>query len=174
MNPSSDTLSSGQQFVLVLLRFSVGWHLFYQGFGKLQAVDWTSQGYLQATSGPLAFLFHGIAQSPPLLGLADAITIWGLMILGLFLMIGLFSQASAMGGFFLLMLFYLAAPPLAYQGFIVETAEGTELYINKTLLEAFALLVVLSFQTGRMAGLDILIDRWRAGRESQGGQMAEL
>ena len=40
-------------------------------------------------------------------------------------------------------------------------AEGTYLFVNKNLIEAAAVLVLLSFRTGRIAGLDGL---WSPGR----------
>ncbi len=163
MNQSSGA-TRVQKFLLVLLRFSIGWHLFYQGLGKLRAVEWTARGYLGAATGPFAPLFQSIADGPRLMALADFSTVWGLMVLGILLMVGLFTRVSALGGIALLMLFYLAAPPLAAEGFTVMSSEGAELYVNKTLLEALALLLVLSFPTGQMVGLDILI-RYR--RESK-------
>jgi hypothetical protein len=42
-------------------------------------------------------------------------------------------------------------------------AEGSYLFVNKTLVEAVAVLVLLSFDTGRIAGLDRL---WRERRRS--------
>ena len=155
-----------QKFLLVLLRFSIGWHLFYQGLGKLRAVKWTARGYLEAASGPFASLFQGIAEGPKLMAWADFLTVWGLMVLGILLMVGLFTRLSALGGIALLMLFYLAAPPLAPEGFTVASSEGAELYVNKTLLEALALLVVLSFPTGQMVGLDILLRHRREGKQA--------
>lgn len=165
MNSSSATLSLWQQFLLVLLRFLIGWHLFFQGFGKIQAVAWSSQGYLEGARGPFAWLFHSIAGTPILVTIADVVTIWALIVLGLFLMLGLFSRYSALAGFLLLMLFYLAAPAVSAQGFIVESPQGAEFWVDKTLLEALALLLIASFETGRIAGLDILVRHWRAGRQ---------
>ena len=40
-------------------------------------------------------------------------------------------------------------------------AEGSYLFVNKTLIEGVAVLVLLSFDTGRIAGLDRL---WRDRR----------
>lgn len=157
-----------QQIVLVLLRFAIGWHLFYQGIGKFRAVQWSARGYLEASWGPLAGLFHAIAESPWMLWAADQGTKWGLVIFGLCLMLGLFTRTAALGGTFLLLLFYVAAPPVA--GFTVAGPQGTELYVDKTLLEALALLVVLSFPTGKMAGLDVVIAQWRARRDTYFGR----
>lgn len=168
MNSATPLLSSWQQGMVVLLRFSIGWHLFYQGFGKIYAVSWTSREYLEAASGPLAGVFQGIARSPALLSLADTLTVWGLIVAGLLLMAGLFSRAAALVGLLLLTLFYVAAPPLGYAGFIVATAQGTELYVNKTLIEAIALLMLLSFPTGHILGLDIWVKGWRAAGRTSG------
>ncbi len=165
MNQSTGATSI-QQLLLVLLRFSIGWHLFYQGLGKLRAVEWTARGYLEASTGPFASLFQGIAEGPKLMAWADFLTVWGLMVLGILLMVGLFTRLSALGGIALLMLFYLAAPPLASEGFTVMSSEGAELYVNKTLLEALALLLVLSFPTGQMVGLDILLRHRREGKRA--------
>ena len=106
-----------------------------------------------------------MAESPQMLKLGDTITVWGLMIIGLLLMFGLFTRTAALAGFGLVFLFYLAAPPLPMQGFTVATSQGMELYIDKTAIEAMALLVVLSFPTGQMAGLDIFVRQWRQRRD---------
>ena len=151
-------LSSWQKTILVVLRFAIGWHLFYQGFGKIVAVEWSAEGYLSASWGP----FIRIAENPTLLWLADLTTIWGLMILGFFLMIGLFTRFSAVLGAGLLLMIYAAVPPLDYSGFVYSTNQGSELYVDKTLIEVIALIVTASFETGRILGLDILVRYWRA------------
>lgn len=160
----SNQLSPTHKFLLLLLRFSIGWHLFYQGVGKFLAVNWTSRGYLENSTGPFSGVFHRIAENPSMLATADICTKWGLVVLGLGLMLGLFTRLSAVGGFALLMLFYLASPALVSDGFVVQSAEGSELYVNKTLIEALALSLILAFPTGQIAGLDILVRHWRTSR----------
>lgn len=150
-------LTGWQKTVLVVLRFALGWHFFYQGFGKLVAPHWSSAGYLRASWGP----FARMAESPTLLALADYTTMWALVILGICLMVGLFSRLAALGGALLLLLIFAAIPPLNYTGFVISTAQGTELYVDKTLIEIIALIVVASFKTGHMLGLDILVQHWR-------------
>ena len=155
------------KFLLLVLRFCIGWHLFYQGVGKILAVEWTSRGYLENSTGPFSGIFHWIVENPSLLTAADVGTKWGLVVLGLGLMLGLFTRLSAFGGFALLMLFYLASPALVSDGFLVQSAEGTELYVNKTLIEALALALILAAPTGQIAGLDILVRHWTAKRFSR-------
>lgn len=158
---SVDSALSGmngwQKTILVVLRFALGWHFFYQGFGKLVAPYWSAEGYLKASWGP----FAKMAESPTLLLIADYTTMWGLVLLGLCMMIGFFSRLSALAGAGLLIMIYAAIPPLDYTGFVISTAQGTELYVDKTLIEIIALIVVASFRTGHILGLDIMVDYWR-------------
>ena len=160
------SLSFLQQAFLVLLRFVVGWHLFFQGLGKLWAVGWSARGYLENGSGPFADLFQAIAARPALLSLSDFTVVWGLILSGLLLMLGLFSRLAALTGFFLLFLFFAAAPPMPYLGFAVPGPDGSELYVNKTLIEALSLLLLAVIPTGRIVGLDIVISAWRLRRKS--------
>ena len=67
MRVKAESISSWQKLVLVVLRFAIGWHFFYQGFGKLISVDWSAEGYLKAGLGP----FQKIAENPTLLAIAD-------------------------------------------------------------------------------------------------------
>jgi thiosulfate dehydrogenase [quinone] large subunit len=148
---------------LVLLRTIIGWHFLYEGYYKLVVpgwsrhgellAPWSASGYLKAATGPFAGLFHalGASAAAPLI---DRIIPVALVAVGLSLVLGLFTQAGCWGGLTLLAAFYLAAIPTA--GTPQPGAEGTYLFVNKTLVEAAALLVVLSFRTGAIAGLDIL------------------
>lgn len=155
-----DRLNGWQKTILVILRFAIGWHLFYQGFGKIISPYWSAEGYLTASWGP----FLKIAENATLLSLADLTTMWGLMILGVFLMVGFLTRLSAVLGAGLLIMIYMAVPPLDYTGFVYSTSQGSELYVDKTLIEILALIVVASFNTGRILGLDILVRYWRANR----------
>jgi len=154
------SLTGWQKFVLVVLRFAIGWHFFYQGYGKIISPYWSAEGYLNASWGP----FKMIAQTPWMLTVADYAMILGLMLLGICLMIGLFTRAAAICGILLLGMIYAAMPPLDYAGFVVSTAQGTELYVDKNLIEILALVVVASFPTGHIMGLDILVRHWWRNR----------
>lgn len=155
MSLPASSFSMPQQILLVTLRFAIGWHLFYQGFGKVVAVEWSSAGFLRASWG----LFAWIADQPVLLAIADIVVIWGLMILGVLLMVGLFTRIAALVGGFLVLLFYLALPPLDYTGFVTPGPQGTELWVDKNLIEVLALWALAALPTGRMIGLDIILRR---------------
>jgi thiosulfate dehydrogenase [quinone] large subunit len=90
----------------------------------------------------------------------DALVAWGLVLVGLSLMLGLFTQAGCAGALLLLAVFYLSWIPT--RGVIEAGAEGSYLFVNKNLVEAGAVAVVMAFRTGRISGLDLLLDRRRA------------
>jgi thiosulfate dehydrogenase [quinone] large subunit len=156
-------LTRGQQVGLVLLRTLVGWHFLYEGYFKLwrpawsrtgePLAAWSSAGYLHAANGPFAALFHRLADSP-WLGRLDVAIAAALILVGVSLILGLFTQAGCAGGLALLTLFYLAQIPTA--GVPQPGTEGAYLFVNKNLIEAGAVLVLSFFRTGRIAGLDRL------------------
>jgi thiosulfate dehydrogenase [quinone] large subunit len=167
-------LSGTQQATLVLLRTLVGWHFLWEGFIKLwwpswsrsglPLAKWTSAGYLQSATGPLAEPLHRLAESAWLPAL-DLLVAVALLLTGLSLLLGLFTQWGAAAAFVLLASFYVAHIPV--RGVIEPGAEGNYLYVDKNLVEAAAVLVLLVFRTGRIAGLDLLLGRRRPARGNE-------
>ena len=80
-----------------------------------------------------------------------------LVLVGLSLVLGLFTRRGCQGAVLLLALFYLAAIPL--DGVPRPGAEGTYLLVNKTLVELAAAVVLLTSRTEAIAGLDLLWPR---------------
>ena len=81
---------------------------------------------------------------------------WGLTVVGLLLILGLFTRLASVAGMMLVLLFYLAAPPwIGY--FYALPSEGSYLIVNKNLVELCALLVILMTGSGRFAGLDRIL-----------------
>jgi thiosulfate dehydrogenase [quinone] large subunit len=150
---------------LVLLRTVIGWHFLYEGYYKLLVPGWTrtgeplrawtASGYLKASTGPFAATFHSLADSA-FMGWVDVLIPLTLLLVGLSLMLGWFTQLGAWGALMLLTLFYLPSIPMS--GIPTPGSEGTYLIVNKTLVEWVAVLVVLVARTGDIAGLDLF--RW--------------
>ena len=167
-------LSAVRQSALVALRMLVGWHFFYEGYYKLllpgwssQGVplaQWTSAGYIRAASGPLARLLQRMLDGGWTPWIDNAVKI-GLLLVGVSLMLGLFTRTGCSAALAMLALFYFSSIPLS--GVPEPGAEGAYLVVNKTLIEAAAVCVVLAFNTGAIAGLDRLIAR-RMRTASQG------
>jgi thiosulfate dehydrogenase [quinone] large subunit len=160
------SLDRSQEWSLVLLRTLVGWHFLYEGFVKLWLPAWSrdgapigawsSAGYLKSATGPLAGFFRTLAESSAL-PIADKAIALALLLVGLSLILGLFTRAGVGGALVLLSLFYAAHIPTA--GIHQPGAEGAYLLVNKTLVEAAAVLVLFAFRTERIAGLDLLRER---------------
>jgi thiosulfate dehydrogenase [quinone] large subunit len=143
-------------WVLFLLRIAVGWHFLYEGFSKLLNPYWTSAGFLLESKGPLAGLFHSIAASPSLLRVVDFLNTWGLIAIGLGLIAGFLSRWAAGAGMALIILYYLCNPP--FLGYTYSAPqEGAYLFVNKNVVEFFALWVLILFPTSRTLGLDGLV-----------------
>ncbi|MCI0388197.1 MAG: DoxX family protein [Acidobacteria bacterium] len=169
------SLSPAQQAMLVLLRVLIGWHFLYEGYYKLVLPawsasgqplgSWSSIGYLKAASGPLGSFFRHIIDTGWIYWI-DRLVVFGLVLVGLSLMLGLFTRLGCLGAILLLMLFYLSSIPVG--GAPQPGNEGTYLVVNKNLIELAAVLVLLVFRTGEIAGLDMLWHRSRKVASEQG------
>ena len=178
------TLTNLQRVALVLLRTVIGWHFLYEGYYKLVVPGWSREGallarwsaagYLRGASGPLADVFHHLA-SPSFIVWIDRLMPAALLAIGLSLILGLLTQLGGFGALLCLTMFYLAAIPTS--GVPQAGAEGAYLIVNKTLVEAAAVLLVLVFRTGQIAGLDLIVGsrftrrRRRPAFEEAGGRV---
>jgi thiosulfate dehydrogenase [quinone] large subunit len=162
----SITLGRGSMIAITVLRILVGWHFFYEGLTKLTAPSWTAAGYLKQARGPFGEMFRGIAADPIMLANADLVTMWGLTIVGLLLILGLFTRLASVAGIGFILLFYFATPPfIGY--FYTVPSEGSYLIVNKNLVEAAALGVIFMTRSGLFAGVDRIIHGLIPGRRAR-------
>jgi uncharacterized membrane protein YphA (DoxX/SURF4 family) len=82
-------------------------------------------------------------------------TMWGLTIIGLLLMLGLCTRASAVAGAALLTMFYLAMPP--WPGVQELPSIEHNLFVNKVFVEMVALLAIAALPSGKWFGVDAII-----------------
>jgi thiosulfate dehydrogenase [quinone] large subunit len=153
------TLSRGAAFAIVVLRVVIGWHF----LAKLQAPAWSAAGFLRQARGPFASFFHSLAADPNLLERVNQVTMWGLVAVGLGLVLGCFTRLASLGGIALVSLFYLCNPPFVGYFYAIP-AEGSYLVVNKNLVELAALVVVFLTRSGHVAGLDRIIHGLVRGR----------
>jgi thiosulfate dehydrogenase (quinone) large subunit len=157
LNQDALKVYSGKQLtMLVLLRLAIGWHFLYEGIVKLINPDWSASSYLANAVGPLSGMFKAMAANASLLKVIDLFNEWGLVLIGIGLILGFLTNISTIAGIFLLMLYYLAQPPLIDVAAPL-TAEGSYLFVNKILVELFAMAVLLVFPTGIHIGIDRFI-----------------
>src|SRR5512134_2285485 len=149
-------LSRWPMIAITALRVIVGWHFLYEGIAKLTASSWSAAGYMRQARGPFGDLFKWMASQPNLLENANLITMWGLTIVGVLLILGLFTRLASLAGIGFLLLFYFANPPFVGYFYAIPS-EGSYLIVNKNLVELSALIVIFVTGSGRFAGLDRLV-----------------
>lgn len=148
--------SKWQISILVALRFLIGWHLLYEGIHKLIHPEWSSLAFLSESKWILSGFADWIATNETILNAVDFLNTWGLIAIGLGLILGLFTRIASIAGTVLLMLYYLMNPP--FIGFEPSVAmEGNYLVVNKTLIEAVTLLLLSAFPASRLYGLDSIL-----------------
>ena len=139
-------------YALTLLRVAIGWHFLFEGLSKLFTPGWSSADFLLLSNWIFAGLFHSIANNALLLGVANFTITWGLIFIGLALFLGLFERIATIAGMALVTLFWLANPPLTGLDFGVPH-EGNYLFVDKNMIEFFAIFIVALFPTGKYLGL---------------------
>jgi thiosulfate dehydrogenase [quinone] large subunit len=155
--------SSRAMIAITVMRVLIGWHFLYEGIAKLSNPTWSAAGYMKAARGPFSGLFRWLASQPNLLENANTITMYGLAIVGVLLILGLFTRLAAVGGMGFILLFYLCNPPFVGYFYSLPT-EGSYLVVNKNLVELGALAVILLTGSGRFAGLDRILRGFFARR----------
>lgn len=146
-------LSQTRVWALVVLRVAIGWHFLYEGITKLLNPNWSSLAYLMDSRGAFAGMFHSLAANANTLNVMDFLNVWGLVLIGAGLIAGLFTRPAIISGMILLAFYYLSHPAIIGVSYAIPS-EGSYLWINKNLIELFALWVILLFPTWNSVGLD--------------------
>lgn len=152
-NKTSPAYTNAQTWGLVLLRLFIGWHFLYEGVVKLWNSGWSAGGYLMDSQGFMAEFFYTLAANPAVLSVVDFLNVWGLILIGLSLILGIFTRVALIGGMVLLGFYYLSHPPLIGVKYALPS-EGSYLFINKNLIELAAMYVLFIFPSSHIVGLD--------------------
>jgi len=90
-----------QLTLLVTLRVLIGWHFLYEGVAKLSNPDWSSVGFLLDSKWIFSGLFQNMASNPSVLNTVDFLNMWGLVAIGLGLILGFLTRPAIIGGIIL-------------------------------------------------------------------------
>lgn len=150
--------SNFQLAVLVTARVLIGWYCLYEGVIKLVNPNWSSFAFLTDSQGWFAFLFKAIAASQSIVTVIDYINIWGLIAIGLGLILGLFARIATISGIVLIGLYWLSHPALINAKYMLPSEESV-MWVGKNLIFISLLLVLLAFPTSKKIGIDRLIFR---------------
>jgi len=149
-------ISKWQSALMVVLRFLIGWHLLYEGIYKLFNPSWSSIAFLANSKWIFAGIADWITSNEGVLNAVDLLNTWGLIAIGLGLILGLFTRPAAIAGTVLLGLYYLFNPPFIGMGTSISL-EGNYLIVNKNLIEAVMLLLIAVSPAAKSFGLDSLL-----------------
>lgn len=134
-----------QKISLFLLRISLGWLFLYAGITKLLDPAWSAAGYI---GGAQTFVsFYTWLGSASILPFVNMLNMWGLTLIGLSLIIGLWVRWGALAGMLIMLLYYfpiLAFPYVGEHSFIVDDH----------IIYLFGLAVLATFHAGRVWGID--------------------
>jgi uncharacterized membrane protein YphA (DoxX/SURF4 family) len=128
-------------FFLFILRVAVGWHFLYEGIIKLLNPEWSAEAYLKGSYGFLSGFFYWLASDPGMVNVINFLNIWGMILIGAGLFLGLFIRFSSVAGILLLLLYYFAYPPFG-SSFLSVSTEGHYWIINRNLIEAIILVII--------------------------------
>ncbi len=142
-----------QLWSLVILRVAIGWHFLYEGITKLLNPNWSSLGYLMDSKGIFEGLFLSIAGNATMLNIMDFLNVWGLILIGAGLIVGLFTRVATISGIILLAFYYLSHPAMIGVTYAIPS-EGSYLWVNKNLIEMLTLWVIVLFPTWHEVGID--------------------
>lgn len=147
----SPGLSKSQLSTIILLRLLIGWHFLYEAVLKIFNPVWTAKGYLLSAQGPFADLFSSLA-GDGIISFIDFLNVYGLLAVGVGLLLGIKERPSLIVGIVLLMFYYLSNPP--FPNLSQLGTEGNYWIVNKNLIEAGAMLVLYFFPTAKAFGLE--------------------
>src|SRR3989338_5411400 len=134
-----------QKLFLALLRLSMGWLLFYAGITKVLDPTWSAAGYLK---GAITFTgFYQWLASPQILPIINFINEWGLTLVGITLVLGVFVRLSAGLGAIMVILYY-------FQVLNFPNVGDHSYLIDEHIIYAVVLLLLGSFRAGRVWGLE--------------------
>lgn len=141
---------TAQRLALAALRLGMGWLFLYAGVTKVINPAWSAEGYLRGAK-TLPGLFAWFA-SPDVLPLTNFLNEWGLTLVGLALILGLFVRFASVAGITLMALYYLSTLDFPYPN-------PHSYLVDEHVIYAFAFFVLASFRAGRVYGLE----NWCAG-----------
>ncbi|MFH1170243.1 MAG: DoxX family membrane protein [Candidatus Vogelbacteria bacterium] len=145
-----NSLNLSARFTLLLTRVALGIFFFYAGITKVLDSTWSAAGYIGAAK---TFPnFYQLLLNPAILPIVNFLNAWGLTILGLSLILGLFVRLSSLLGVVLMLLYYFAAGAFPHPN-------AHALLIDEHIIYITVLLFFASVRAGRYWGLDQFLFR---------------
>lgn len=143
-------MTSIQRFSLFLVRVSIGWFMLYAGISKIINPKWSAAGYINGAKNFTPF-FHWLTQ-PNILPIVNLLNEWGLALLGVSLILGLFVRFSSYFGVILMLLYYAVI-------FQFPHPDANSYIVDQHIIFACVLIFLSQAKAGRVFGLDKVFSR---------------
>jgi len=140
-------MSLSQRITLVLLRVGLGWLFLYAGITKVLDPKWSAAPYIKnAIAFHYVYAWLGSASN---IGWVNFLNEWGLTLIGVALIVGIFIRYVSLAGILLMLLYYL--PILSFPHV------GDHSYIvDEHIIYSIGFLILITFNAGRYWGFDSL------------------
>lgn len=134
-----------QKFFIFFLRISLGILFFYAGITKVINPEWSAAGYLK---GAKTFSgFYTLLTDPTIIPVVNFVNEWGLTLLGVSLLLGVFVRLASWLGSLLMLLYYIPVLSFPYVG-------THSFLVDEHIIYIFSLLLLGSLKAGRHWGLE--------------------
>ena len=157
--------------IITILRMAIGWHFLFEGITKLIAEDWTSRSYLINTNSLFSGFYHWLAASPARMEIIDFMNVYGLILIGIALCLGLFIRLASLSGTFLLILYYFAYPPF---GVSLFSGSYSNFYIVDMIFIEATILLYIFFIKEKGYSIDTLIALFKSRKQDESEQPTTL
>lgn len=138
-------MAKSQKLSLFALRLAVGWTMLYAGITKIMDPSWSAAGYI---AGAKTFPeFYAWFLRPDVLPITNFINEWGLALLGVSLILGIFVRLSSVLGAALMMLYYFPILQFPYPN-------PHSYIVDEHIIYALILLLMAAVKAGRIWGLE--------------------
>lgn len=139
-------LSAYQQLSLLFLRLSIGILFFYAGISKLLTPNWSAVGYLKNAQNLTPF--YQFLASTQNIGWVNFLNEWGLTLVGISLILGVFIKLSSVSGIFIMILYYIPILHFPYVG-----KNPASFLVDEHIILIAGLLIVFFFEAGKYFSL---------------------
>ena len=134
-----------EKIAFFVLRLALGWLYFYAGIIKVVNPDWSAVGYLSEAKSFPGF-YQGLT-TPTVLPIINFVNEWGLLLLGVSLILGLFVRLSSFLGIILMVLYYLPILDFPYPN-------PNSFIVDQHIVYILVLALFITAKSGRIWGLD--------------------
>ena len=138
-------MNTFQKISLFLLRVSMGWFIFYAGITKVLNPEWSAAGYLKGAKTFVGF-YEWLLQ-PNILPSINFLNEWGLTLVGISLILGLFVRLGSIFGAALMVLYYFPILNFPYPN-------PYTFLIDDHIIYALVMILLATLRAGRVWGLE--------------------